>query len=123
MLSTTKEETLFTQTQSLFMYYWDLTQTLNTNKIGRAILALEMLSDESNASILKCFQPEEPSTILDIMLSTGLDMDFLEWQVEQLCRARVLRKEDNILGCSYFLNYQQLDRISKIAHVLAQGVR
>jgi hypothetical protein len=105
------------------MYYWDLTQTLNTNKIGRAILALEMLSDESNASILKCFQPEEPTTILDIMLSTGLDMDFLEWQVEQLCRARVLRKEDNILGCSYFLNYQQLDRISKIAHILAQGVR
>lgn len=105
------------------MYYWDVTQTLNTNKIGQAILALETLSEESNASILKNFQPEEPTTILDLVLSTGLDVDFLEWQVERLCHARVLAREDKIFGCAYFLDYQQLDRISKIARALAQGVR
>jgi hypothetical protein len=103
--------------------YWDLTQKLDTAKVSRIVAALETLNEAGSAAILDCFQDGEPATLLDIVIRTGQDYATVGWQVERLCRARVLTQAPGSASDAYCLDQRQLNQLTKAAHLLACGVR
>jgi len=99
------------------MNTWNFFDNVFTNKVDRAILALEAMSNESGSLIMDFLLEHESASALDLLVQTRLDSGTLEDLLTTLGASGVLIKE----ACDGNVHYRaNLARIGRIRQVVAQ---
>lgn len=98
-------------------------QSVNKNKLSRAIDALETLSSPAGSLILEALQEHFAATFLELALFTGLSSAVLEEQLEILCGAGIIMERETEGERCFTLDRPRLMRTMAAASNLSRGVR
>lgn len=99
------------------MNTWNFFDNVFTNKVDRAILALEAMSDESGSLVMDFLMEHETASALDLLVQTRLDSGTLEDLLTTLGASGILLKEAGDGSVHYRAN---LAKIGRIRQVVAQ---
>ncbi len=102
------------------MNTWNFLDNIFTNKVGRAILALEAMSNESGRLILDFLMEHETASALDLLVQTRLDSGTLDDLLAALGASGVLQKEAGDGAVQYRANLAKIGRIRRMAAQINQ---
>jgi hypothetical protein len=88
---------------------------------AEAIFVLHTLSEAPSVSILDYLLENGEATLLDLIITTGMDADTLDGQLDLLCQTKVVQLHSNLYSNWYQIDYQRLERVSLVAGQLASG--
>ncbi len=99
---------------------WNTIATQQESAVEKALFTLQTLSDPDNASILDFLLEHNETTILDLTIATGFDVEHLEMQLDLLCQTKVVQLCSDLYKDWYSIDYQRLQKVSGIAQQLAK---
>lgn len=104
------------------MNTWNFYDNVFTNKVDRAILALEAMSDESGSLVLDFLMEHKAASALDLLIQTRLDSGTLDDLLTKLGASGVLQKETSDGGVHYRANLVKIGRIQRMVAQINQQV-
>lgn len=102
------------------MNTWNFFDNIFTNKVDRAILALEAMSNESGSLILDFLMEHETASALDLLVQTRLDSGTLDDLLAALGASGVLQRETGDGGVHYRANLAKIGRIRRMVAQINQ---
>lgn len=91
----------------------------DTAKLEKAIKRLSMLCNDPGAQIIWELMDYEGLPYIDLLIKTGMDQDDLKEQLGEMVDAGVLIRKHPYYQLEYHLNRPKLDRVVRLARVLA----
>ncbi|MFM9948655.1 MAG: hypothetical protein ACKV1O_12015 [Saprospiraceae bacterium] len=102
------------------MNTWNFFDNIFTNRVDRAILALEAMSNESGSLVLDFLLEHETASALDLLVQTRLDSGTLDDLLTALGASGVLQKETGDGGVHYRANLAKIGRIRRMVAQINQ---
>lgn len=91
----------------------------DTAKLEKAIKRLSMLCNDPGAQIIRELADYEGLPYIDLLIKTGMDQDGLNEQLGEMVNSGLLVRKHPYYQPEYQLNIPKLDRIVRLARVLA----
>lgn len=102
------------------MNTWNTIKPVRRTKIQKATFILETVCQRLSIEIIESLKTCEESSLIDLIIRTGLEGDDLEKQLELLSMLGVVNQRTHLYTNYYALNYKKLAKISAIAFQLNQ---
>jgi hypothetical protein len=104
------------------MHTRNTTTTTQRVSMGKALFVLELLAHEDTQLVLDFFGEYPCGSYLDLLVSTQLDAERLEYLLGRLLETNVLLEKDSVYGTEYEPNFDRLRVIAKGTKKLSHGI-